>query len=466
MRAGLLLLALFGCGMLARDEAVPERPCGAAGPWRPVGEVEVCLGTARAVPSSPEGGAAGGLCVASEAAVCEADGDCGDGERCLCGLCRVVRCETSSRCADGESCIVALGRCARRCDPAEPRGCREGFSCSLGGCVADCRGDADCAHGETCNEGSGHCTAVPCGGDSDCPDGGRCEVQTVAADVSNPDAFVLSGDVGVLAEVRRQGRSVVQRLAWPSTGRLEEGYVVLEPEEAWEGSRVGAPDVLELTDGTRLFYAGGDDAGIGVARLDAGGAFVRAAGGPVLTPDSGWEAGRVGSPGAAEDGEGGILLFYTGGDDAGVGLARGTPGEEVFERVSGEPLLPPAAAAVEGRWTELDRLADPDVSGRTDDGSRRIFFAARGIVRAGEDAGAAVPPDWSIGLALVEPRPSVPLVTFDPFGPVLADRTGVGEESVRDERGASVVRWGNGWRMIWWEPQDGGGSVVRAAVCP
>ncbi|MBI5502962.1 MAG: hypothetical protein HY907_22145 [Deltaproteobacteria bacterium] len=464
----MVLLVLAGCGMVGRDDVLPERPCGAAGPWRPAGEVEVCLGAARAVPSGPDGGAAGGLCVAGEAAACAMDGECGAGERCLCGLCRVPRCETSAACGDGTSCIVALGRCAPRCDPADPGGCPPGASCSLGGCVADCRSDADCAHGETCSAGSGRCTAVPCAGDSDCPDGRRCEIQTVAADVAHPDAVRSADELSILAEVRRDGRSVVQRFRWPSPGRLEAGDVLLEPEEPWEGSRVGAPDLLELGDVVLLFYAGGDDAGIGLAVRDASGTFGRFSRFPELAPVLAWEEGRVGSPGAVFVGPGEVLLFYTGGVDAGVGLARSPPsGAGGFERVADEPLLQPAGAAVAGRWTELERLADPDVAEQAGDGRWRVFFAARGVVRAGDDpGGGAVSPDWSVGLALVEVREFVPPVTFDPFGPVLAERTGAGEGSVRDERGASVVRWGGGWRMLWSEPREGGGSVVRAAACP
>ena len=110
--------------------------------------------------------------------------------------------------------------------------------------------------------------------------------------------------------------------------------------------------------------------------------------------------------------------------------------------------------------------ADPDVTGRSDDGRLRVFFAGLGVDRPGADGSGGGTGNGSIGLALVDPSAPGAAVTFDPWGPVLAARTGLGEGSVRDEWGPSVVRWGDGWRMVWWEPAEGGGTVVRAAACP
>jgi len=345
-----LLLALCSCGTIGRDDALAERPCNATGPWSDRGSVEVCLGSALAVPTSAPATDVGGLCVADEARPCDDDTDCRATERCRCGLCRVLRCRSSSECLADETCIVALGRCARPCDPAVADACPAGFGCSLGGCVARCGEEADCAHGESCSIRSGRCVVANCTGDGDCGTERRCEVQTIAADVLGPDAFVEGDHALVWAEVAREGRSAIHRFAWPSPTRLvaAPGTPLLEPLATWEEGRVGAPSLLAAGGTVWLFYAGGADAGIGLAAADATGSFVRVSDGPILAPSATWEDGRVGAPAAAVDGEGNVLLLYSGGGGAGIGAARWTS-DGTFERLPASPLLLPGVLEAPGR---------------------------------------------------------------------------------------------------------------------
>jgi hypothetical protein len=48
---------------------------------------------------------------------------------------------------------------------------------------------------------------------------------------------------------------------------------------------------------------------------------------------------------------------------------------------------------------------------------------------------------------------------------VLAERTGLGSEALRDERAPSARKTADGWRMLYVEPLDGGGSRLRGASC-
>jgi hypothetical protein len=257
----------------------------------------------------------------------------------------------------------------------------------------------------------------------------------------------------------------VQGFSWPEPDRLDARNAALEPREPWEDQRVGAPDLLEAEGQILILYAGGDDAGIGVAALDPAGNFQRTAAEPILAPAQDWETDRVGSPAVLEDGDGGILLLYTGGDGNGIGLAR-RAADGSFVRHPPQPLWRPEAAAAQGRWSGLQRLADPDIAGIADDGRLRLFFAAYGVVSGGSTGDPVASPDWSIGLALLDASAPDLAATWDPFGPVLAERMGAGEAAARNERGGSAMPWEDGWRILWAESLPGGGSVLRGAVCP
>lgn len=471
VRAFLPLLILFaaGCGAVGRDDEPPARPCTGLGPWTDRGPVQVCLGTAEAV-AAPGAPSAAGWCVAGEARSCGDDADCEGEERCRCGLCRVVRCATAAECDGGTTCITALGRCAAACDPAVAASCPPGFVCHLGGCVAACAADADCSHGETCSALAGRCVAVPCAADADCDPGRRCEIQVVAAAVTHPDPVADAAGTWIAAEVRRGGRAEILRFDRDAATRLvaAAGDPLLSPAEPWEGDRVGAPAVAVRDGEWHLFYAGGDDAGIGLAVARAGGLFLRRSDRPVLAPTEPWEAGRVGAP-AVWPVEGEMRLLYAGGDGAGIGLALEQP-DGTGWRGAGGPVLTASALAVPDRWVDLDAIAEPDVADVAPDGSSVWIVAARGRTVGGGLAAEAAVPDWSLGAVLAAPAERSPaLPRFEPsgWGPVVAGRTGVGAAAVRDERAPGARRTAGGWELWYVESGDAArGPRLRLATCP
>ena len=462
---GILLLAVASCGTIGRDDRLADRPCNAVGPWTDRGPVEICLGSSLALPSAL--GESGGLCAAGTAVACTQDDTCGPRERCRCGRCRVLRCRASAECREGEACIVALGRCARPCDPAIPASCPAGLGCSLGGCVATCRDDGSCSFGEACFARTGRCTATPCATDAECGTGRRCDLQTVGVDVLAPEPAAEDGRPFVVAEVRRDGRSVLQRFAWDSPARLvaESAGPLLGPEAPWEAERVGAPALVRDDDRWLLFYAGGVEAGIGLAESEASGAFSRVADEPVLDPVLPWEDGRVGAPAAVADGDGTLLLFYEGAGGAGIGAARGSV-VGGFERFGEAPLLVPQDLAVEDRWSELDRIAEPEVPFGESTATLALLAAGHGLLATGGAPAPDATADWSLGLVLVEPSATGLSWTADPFGPVLAGRTGVGEAGERDERSPGLLRTDTGWWLLYEETDAAGGRRIRAATCP
>jgi len=465
----LLFLCAAGCGAVGRDDELPARPCTGLGPWTDRGPVRVCLDTAEAV-ATPGAASAAGWCVAGEARPCGDDADCAGEERCRCGRCRVVRCTTAAECDGGATCIAALGRCAAACDPAVPGSCPPGFVCHLGGCVAACAADADCSHGESCATAAGRCVAVPCAADADCDAGRRCEIQVVAAAVTHPDPVADAAGTWIAAEVRRDGRAAIYRFDRRDTARLvaPPGDPLLAPAEPWEGDRVGAPTVAARDGALYLFYAGGDDAGVGLAVAGAGGPFVRRSDRPVLVPAEPWEAGRVGAP-AVWPADGELHLLYAGGDGAGIGLALEQPDGAGWRSV-GPPVLTPAALAVPDRWTDLDAITEPDVAEVAPDGSSVWIVAARGRTIGGGLAAEAAIPDWSLGALRVAPAERLPAPPrFEPWGwgPIVAGRTGVGAAAVRDERAPGARRTADGWELWFVEPGDSArGPRLRLATCP
>jgi hypothetical protein len=219
---------------------------------------------------------------------------------------------------------------------------------------------------------------------------------------------------------------------------------------------------------TWIFYEGGGAAGIGLARGRGRGPFVRAAAAPVLAPATGWEAGRAGSPAALPREDGWPLLFSVGGSEAGVGAARAVGDlPERFERVGASPLLVPQDLAVPDRWTALDGVGDPDAAAVSAGDLPFLFVTAHGRVVAGDGGTPEAERDWSIGAVMLEGDEPPRGWTVDPFGPVLAGRTGVGGASPREERAPGVVRAGGGWRMLY-EEWEGDTNVrrLRAAGCP
>ena len=463
----LALALLAACGTVGRDDELPPRPCSDLGPWTDHGPLQVCLGSAEAL-AGPDTPPAAGWCVADPARPCADDASCTTEERCRCGLCRVVRCSSSAECDAGRTCIVALGRCAAACDPAVPDSCPDGFVCHLGGCVAACSTDAACAHGETCSTRHGRCVAAPCGHDADCAAGLLCEIQVVAAELLHPDPVEDDDGPWVAAELRRNGRSQLVRLDRTALTRLvaTDDAPLLTPQDDWEDDRVGAPAVV-VHDGTPyLFYAGGDDQGIGLAVAGADRTFVRRSHHPLLAPAEPWEAGRLGAPAVwPHDGE--LQLLYVGGDGAGIGLARPDADGRSWRRVGHEPLVVPADLTSPGRWIDLVAVAEPDVGILADDGSAVWFVAGHGRL-LGADPHADPPPlEWSLGALLVEPAEPLPHLQPQPWNPLVAGRTGLGPEAVRHERAPGARPTADGWELLYVEPGDATrGARLRTATCP
>lgn len=71
---------------------------------------------------------------------------------------------------------------------------------------------------------------------------------------------------------------------------------VLSATAGWEAGSVGAPMVLAADGLYRMWFEGGDYAGIGLAVSSDGVSWTRGSAGPVLIPDQSWEAGTIGSP--------------------------------------------------------------------------------------------------------------------------------------------------------------------------
>jgi hypothetical protein len=461
--APILLAVAAGCGLLGADDALPEPACRFPRGWRDLGPAPVCLGEALAVPTRAADGTVGGLCVRGDSPPCARDVECAAPERCRCGRCRVLRCRTTDDCGPGESCIPAIARCAVPCDPARDDSCPSGDACHLGGCVRRCGRDDDCAHGESCSP-RGRCVVSPCTTDTGCGEGRRCERQTVAADVIHPDLVSTPDGLRVLAEVRRDGRSAVHRLVPAEYGTLHDpdALPILAPAAEWEDDRTGAPDAIPRDDGFLLLYAAGDDRAVALAELSATLDLVRRAERPWFVPDAPWEEGRAADPGGWTLPDGRLAVAYVAGTPPAVGLAAGDPAAGPPERIAAGPVLRPAAAAVADRWRDLDAIAGPDPVPDADAGAAWIFFSAHGRVGP---PGAPVEPDWSLGLARVDPADGWS-VRSDPAGPVLAERYGPGVSAGRGESSPGVGR-GRASRTMLYADSDSEGfsSGLRWGGC-
>ena len=120
-----------------------------------------------------------------------------------------------------------------------------------------------------------------------------------------------------------------------------EDEAALVSTEAWEAGAVGDPSVAGLV----MAYTGGDGAGIGLATSADGFSFTSAPS-PALVPVEPWEAGHVASPSlVVEPDLGRRLLFYVGGHGAGVGVASSIDGGATFTRLASGPVLAPSPAA-------------------------------------------------------------------------------------------------------------------------
>ncbi len=148
-----------------------------------------------------------GLCVAPQEpdpeptpGVCTRNADCVDvGLECRDGVCvpgSVPACDATRSCAGGAVCVE--GACV-----APEATCQFNFECGAGRlcvnqqCVQGCTADAGCPAGQTCDEPSGACVAVPpatgeCAADAACGTGGVC-LDSTCYDACTADAGCGAG---------------------------------------------------------------------------------------------------------------------------------------------------------------------------------------------------------------------------------------------------------------------------------
>jgi hypothetical protein len=117
------------------------------------------------------------------------------------------------------------------------------------------------------------------------------------------------------------------------------GDIVLTATEDWEGGHVGAPSAVVVNGSAWLFYEGAN--GIGVAKVDASGAFAPRSE-PVLSASSvAWSGGVAPrSPGVVVLRDGSLRMFFELDTGAGpvIGEARSIDGE-TWEAIGDGPVL-------------------------------------------------------------------------------------------------------------------------------
>ena len=102
------------------------------------------------------------------------------------------------------------------------------------------------------------------------------------------------------------------------------GASVLAADQAWEGAFVGAPTVIHDSGVYRMWYGGGDGAGIGYAESEDGDAWAKPFADPVMIPTQPWEQGVVFAPCVLFD-HGKFRMWYSAGSTSGprIGVATG-----------------------------------------------------------------------------------------------------------------------------------------------
>ena len=129
-----------------------------------------------------------------------------------------------------------------------------------------------------------------------------------------------------------------------------EGTLALEAlSDGWEDGQIGDPCVIQEDGEWLLYYTGGDDAGIGLATSENGLDWVRHPDNPILSPWNEWEQrGGVAHPSVLRD-ESGWVLFFVGGEGAGVGRATSTDGI-TWTRTAHTPIFTPSGTGGTSLW--------------------------------------------------------------------------------------------------------------------
>jgi hypothetical protein len=403
LRPPLLLLAAAaagaaGCGLLSESDFPGARPTAGSAPWVDLGSATICL-TPHLL--GPADSPSTGLCVSPAAAPgagCQVDRECRSRERCVCGTCTAQLCDAPGQCGPLE-CNFRTSTCGEPCSGQQP--CPDGELCERGFCTLRCASAADCQTGEFCSSAN-RCEAAACQAPADCIQPGlECALERDPADLREPT--LLDQPLLMFVELRPTASGgQIFRATTPDQGqswRMDPAAPVLEP--AAGERRVGAPSVIRVGDRLVLFFEQAD--GIGRAESSDGRSFLRDPS-ATLSADQPWEQGHIGSPGAAVLASGEVLLYYEGGDQAGIGLAVSADGIH-FEKPGAQPVLTPAMVDDPVLWRQIDRLGQPFARAARDAAGREVvglWFSARGLETSSEiQSGMPVPPvpNQSIGYA-------------------------------------------------------------------
>ena len=362
------LLCVCGCGEASTWGTAWPRPVQAERVVE-AGALRICAGTAEVVPLA---GPAEGVCLDSgrHPDTCADDAACGPGEQCVCGLCLPPGCFHDGECASGRRC-TGDGVCRPACGsvgdcPAELP------ACAAGVCERPCTNIGGCGAAQRCDLGVGFCRSQGCDPESaECPGLATCARVRVAFDVAEPEVHPPSGEEPWLLwlELRtRRGEAFIAH------GRSEDGWSwsleasedgpsrALAPRWPWEGSRVGAPSVLQVApDRWVMAYAGGPGlgAGVGLATSQDGRSW-SAPPDALLVPSLAWEGAELGSPGLASDAAR-LVLFY----EAQFGIGRAAldeelrPSRHVDPQGRRLPVWSAPAAEIAPRWPRLAAVRSP-----------------------------------------------------------------------------------------------------------
>lgn len=441
--------ASFGCGLGKNDDTDGQRLNDGVSPWVQHGNLELCIDGA--LLGADDGGDPG-VCSAADVGRrgCEADGDCQGDESCVCGSCTARLCQFTSECPTGLSCVGNPRRCARRC--TEDVDCPVTQLCDVTVCRTPCVESTECAAGEVCL--AGLCGSIGCGPDAPpCGPGESCALQRRAGIASAPAALAADGQTVLYVGLTDpDGQQSILR-----AGSVDGLRFVADPAEpvlvAAAGGQLGAPSPLVLPDGSTALFYELDGGSIGRAMSTDGRRF--APGDTVLEATEAWHDGRVGAPGAVVV-EGTVMLFYEGGDAAGIGLAIGPP-TGPFRSASAEPFVSPTLVEDAERWSGVVRVGAPwPVVVETVLGERelRLFFGGRALtLPARRDAG----PDDSIAVAITRlDDPAAPALERWPHNPVFARTRNF--EPLQEADPSVVTRDGVSWMYF---ASDEGLHVAR-----
>ena len=462
--APVLAIAVAACGLGGPGEGLRAVPSDGVGNFGSSAPIELCLGSARVVSPSASAGA-GSVCVAegSQAKACASDAVCVGIERCVCGRCIVEACSGGTACGAGRVCRDK--RCTTAC--VADAGCGAGERCASGGCARTCTSNAGCHFGERCDDLDGACVTQICDAQIHCSSNDSCEAEQVLGELHEPEVATIAGENVAFVELRGAGASPSSAVYRARIGGESEGGArrwtadpvtpVLAPAS---GESLGAPSVLVAAGRVELFFAIGG-AAIGRAiSTDAGRTFTRDAL-PVLIAENGWEKGFVGSP-AVVVRDGATLLFYEGGPRAGVGLARVDAGGHAV-RAFDHAVIAPKDVEDPRAWRGVTAVGAPCAI--VVDDAVRVYFTARGIEGLAATAGGvSLPADANDSIGLFSTRD---LANFQghPGGPVFARVANL--RAYLGEREAAVrVPEGGAAEIVFVATDASGESVSGLARAP